>query len=77
MLLKEQNGVSIWRNEKPFFKQASSTEGVERTITTGVISSSSICPNGVLAGSIVAVDGVRRLRSVGERTQIGSMPLEG
>lgn len=55
MLLNEQKGVSIWRNERPFFKQASSTEGVERTITTGVISSNSICPSGVLAGSIVVV----------------------
>lgn len=53
MLLKEQKGVSIWRKEKPFLRQASSTEGVERTITTGVISSNSICPSGVLAGSIV------------------------
>ena len=77
MLLKEQNGVSMWRKERPFLRQASSTEGVERTITTGVISSNSICPSGVLAGSIVII--FFRISSVAHSVrclavQIGSLP---
>jgi len=55
MLSKEQNGVSIWRKERPFLREASSTDGVEMSITTGVISSNSICPNGVISGSIVVI----------------------
>lgn len=51
MLLKLQKGESIWSNEMPFFPQDSSTRGVRRTMTTGVISSSSILPSGVVAGS--------------------------
>lgn len=55
MLLKEQNGVSVWRKERPFLREASSTEGVERSMTTGVISSNSICPSGVIGGSIIII----------------------
>lgn len=52
MLLNERKGLSIWMNERPFFRQASSTSGVFSTMITGVISSSSILPSGVFAGSM-------------------------
>lgn len=52
MLLNEQKGLSIWMKERPFFRQVSSTRGVFSTMITGVISSSSILPSGVFAGSM-------------------------
>lgn len=51
MLLKTEKGVSNSTRLRPFLRQASSTRGVRRTITTGVISSNSIKPSGEFAGS--------------------------
>lgn len=51
ILLKVEKGVSNSTRLRPFLRQASSTRGVRRTITTGVISSNSIRPSGEFAGS--------------------------
>lgn len=55
MLLKLQKGDNIWTNETPFLRQDSSTRAVRSTMTTGVISSSSILPSSVVAGSTIFV----------------------
>ena len=52
MLLKSQKGLSISMKERLFLRQDSSTRGVRRTMTTGVISSNSILPSGVFTGSM-------------------------
>lgn len=68
ILLKLQKGLSISVKERPFFRQESSTSGVRRTMTTGDISSSSILPSVVFAGSTIAIGPI----PVGEKTNLGN-----